>query len=89
MERGIIMSKEKLEEIIVSSKIGELFRKKEADEEQKKCYPYVSDGNQHVDDRRIRENVGQDRGKDNEERQGSERIGRRNKDVTEAAFTLE
>lgn len=35
------MSKDKLEEIIVSSKIGELFRKKEAEEEQKKCYTWI------------------------------------------------
>ena len=40
MERGIAMSKEKLEEMIVSSKIGELLCKKESDDE-KKCYNWI------------------------------------------------
>ncbi len=35
------MSKEKLEEMIVSSKIGELLRKKEVEEDKKKCCNWV------------------------------------------------
>ncbi len=38
------MSKEKLEEIILSSKIGELLHKKEAEDEKKKCCNWIIAG---------------------------------------------